>query len=118
MKFCEKCDNMYYIGIDPENTNKLIHYCRNCNHVDETITNEGVCLLNTQFKSGEQDYNTLINEYTKLDPTLPRLYNTKCPNHDCKTENGVIYIRYDTDNLKYIYMCVDCDKVWKTDERQ
>jgi len=118
MKFCEKCDNMYYIGIDPENTNKLIHYCRNCNYVDETIANEGVCLLNTNLKSGEQDYNTLINEYTKLDPTLPRLYNTKCPTQDCKTENGVIYIRYDTANMKYIYMCADCDKVWKTDERQ
>lgn len=118
MKFCEKCDNMYYIGINPDNTNKLTHYCRNCNHVDDRISTEGLCLLNTNFNSGEQDYKNLINEYTKLDPTLPRLYNTKCPNNDCKTENGVIYLRYDNGNMKYVYMCVDCDMVWKTDDRQ
>ena len=118
MKFCEKCDNMYYIGINPENTNKLVHYCRNCNYVDETITDEGACILNTQLKSGEHDYVNNINEYTKLDPTLPRLYNTKCPNKDCETKNGVIYMRYDKNNLKYLYLCVDCDITWKTDDRR
>jgi DNA-directed RNA polymerase subunit M/transcription elongation factor TFIIS len=51
MKFCDKCDNMYYIGINPDDTNKLVYYCRNCNYVDETLTDEGVCLLNTQFAS-------------------------------------------------------------------
>jgi hypothetical protein len=109
---------MYYIGIDPENTNKLTYYCRNCNYVDETLTEEGVNLLTTQIKTGEQEYSNKINEYTKLDPTLPRLYNTKCPNKDCETKNGVIYMRYDKNNLKYIYLCVDCDVTWKTDERR
>lgn len=118
MKFCVKCDNMYYIGINPENTNALIYYCRNCNYVDETLTEEGLCLLNTQLKTGEQDHRHLVNEYTKLDPTLPRLYNVQCPNKECKTENGVIYMRYDKDNLKYLYLCVDCDITWKTDNRQ
>jgi hypothetical protein len=28
----------------------------------------------------------------------------------------VIYIRYDDDNMKYLYMCVTCDTVWKTDD--
>ena len=53
-----------------------------------------------------------------MDPTLPRLYNIQCPNDECKTENGVIYIRYDSDNLKYLYICVDCDTKWKTDDRK
>ena len=117
MKFCDKCDNMYYIGIDQEDTNKLVYYCRNCNYVDETLTDEGVCLLNTQLISGGDDYVNVINEYTKLDPTLPRLYNRKCPNVECKTEHGIIYMRYNKYQLKYLYLCVDCDVTWKTDDK-
>lgn len=117
MRFCVNCDNMYYIGINPDNPNDLTYYCRNCKHVDEIIGEEGVCVLKTQLKKGEQEFNHLINEYTKLDPTLPRLYNMKCPNTECETKNGVIYIRYDNDSLKFLYICVDCDSKWKTDER-
>jgi hypothetical protein len=25
-------------------------------------------------------------------------------------------MRYDDDNLKYLYICVTCDTMWKTDE--
>ena len=124
MKFCIKCDNMYYIGIDAEDTNKLIYYCRNCQYRDETITEEGVCVLNSQLKKGEQKFNHIINQYTKLDPTLPRIYNVKCPNVQCKTNHQdnknpaeVIYVRYDDDNMKYLYICVECDTTWKTNEQ-
>jgi aspartate carbamoyltransferase regulatory subunit len=112
---------MYYIGISAENQNQLTYYCRYCGNKDETINEEGVCVLNARFKKGEQKFNHIINQYTKLDPTLPRIYNMKCPNGECKT-NGeghkepveVIYIRYDDDNLKYLYMCVECDTTWKS----
>lgn len=123
MKFCEKCDNMYYIGISVDDPNKLTYYCRNCKHKDNTITEEGVCVLNTQLKRGEQKFNHIINKYTKLDPTLPRIYNVKCPNAECKTNASehktpaeVIYVRYDDDNLKYLYICSDCDTTWKTND--
>jgi len=122
MKFCVNCDNMYYISINEKNHNELSYYCRNCGHVDETLASENVCVLNTQLKKGVQKYNHIINEYTKLDPTLPRLYNMQCPNDACKTntekskKTEVLYIRYDEENMKYIYMCSTCDTVWKTDE--
>lgn len=109
---------MYYIGINAENQNKLTYYCRNCKFIDESITEEGISIMNTHMTKGEQEFNNLFNEYTKLDPTLPRLYNMQCPNSECKTENGVIYIRYDNDNLKYLYICVDCNTKWKTDNRK
>lgn len=122
MKFCDKCDNMYYIGIDQSDTNNLIYYCRNCGNKDETIAEEGTCVLNIQLKKGEQKFNHIINEYTKLDPTLPRIYSMKCPYKECKTntENTdkpteIIYMRYDDDNLKYLYICVECDTTWTTD---
>jgi len=123
MKFCPKCDNMYYIGISVDDPNQLTYYCRNCKHKDETIKEEGLCVLNSQLKKGEQKFNHIINEYTKLDPTLPRIYNMKCPNLDCKTNKEdnksaeIIYIRYDDDNLKYLYMCTTCDTTWKTNEQ-
>jgi len=123
MKFCVNCNNMYYIGINEKDTNQMIYYCRNCGHKDENLTNESLCVLNTQLKKDGQTYNHIINKYTKLDPTLPRIYNVKCPNINCKTnENAesppaeVIYVRYDDSNMKYLYICVECDTVWKTDD--
>jgi len=113
---------MYYISINDKNQNQLSYYCRNCGHVDETLASENICVLNTQLKKGEQKYNHIINEYTKLDPTLPRLYNMECPKNTCETNTDkskkteVLYIRYDEENMKYLYMCSTCDTVWKTDE--
>ena len=124
MKFCIKCDNMYYIGINAENTNQLTHYCRNCGFVDNSNIEENSCILNMDIKKGEQKYSHIINEYTKQDPTLPRIHNMNCPNAVCKTnteENEkpeILYIRYDENNLKYIYMCSTCDTTWKTDDKK
>jgi DNA-directed RNA polymerase subunit M/transcription elongation factor TFIIS len=119
MKFCTKCDNMYYIGIDAKDTNKLTYYCRSCGHVDATLIEEGVCVTETHYKKSEQKFNHIVNQYTKLDPTLPRIYNMKCPNANCKTNltessnpTEVIYMRYDDANLKYLYICVECDTTW------
>ena len=125
MKFCNKCDNMYYIGLKSDNQNEINHYCRHCGNIDETASDEGLCVLNTQFKKGEQQFNHIINEYTKLDPTLPRIYNVKCPNNECKTNKDdygkpveIIYMRYDDKNLKYLYICSVCDTTWKTNEQK
>jgi len=119
---------MYYIGISLKNHNNLTHYCRHCGHVDEILSTEGLCVLNTQLKQSEQKFNHIINPYTKLDPTLPRIYNVDCPNSECKTNHQsegetkkpaeVIYMRYDDSNLKYLYICVTCDTIWKTDDHR
>lgn len=125
MKFCVNCHNMYYISINEKDQNKLSYYCRNCGHVDETLASENICVLNSELKKGEQKYNHIINEYTKQDPTIPRLYNMECPNASCKSNASsssskrnpeILYIRYDDNNMKYLYMCSDCDFVWKTND--
>ena len=122
MKFCSICSNMFYISIDDKDSNKLQYYCRNCGNKDNTITENGACILNTQFKNvGKDRFQHIINKYTKHDPTLPRIHNLPCPNTLCKTNTEpltekntreVIYIRYDDENLKYLYMCTVCDEVW------
>ena len=107
-----------------EDSDKLVYYCRNCHYTDEDIGEEGVVVLNTQLKKGEQRFNHIINRYTKLDPTLPRIYNMKCPNGVCKTNANqderteIIYMRYDDENMKYLYLCSACDTIWKTDDRK
>jgi len=125
MKFCIKCDNMYYIKIHDDNENQLMYYCRNCGHVDDLLSQDGICVLNTYVKKGAGfSYENHINPYTKLDPTLPRIYTMKCPNESCNTNKEtqdknpteILYIRYNDQDMKYMYMCVECDFTWKTDE--
>lgn len=117
MKFCNKCDNMYYISINNKKQDQLAYYCRHCKDYDSTI-NETVCVLNTQIKKGKQHLEHIINKYTKLDPTLPRINTIPCPNDECTSNNetncarDILYIRYDDNDLKYMYMCCLCDMIW------
>lgn len=122
MHFCSKCKNMYYIKIDEENPNSLLYYCRNCGNEDNLITEDNICVSKTQIKKGEKSFSHIINKYTKLDPTLPRINNILCPNKDCPTNTKndpreIIYIRYDDVNINYVYLCSTCDTTWKTEEQ-
>ena len=119
MHFCTNCENMYYIRINADDSNTLVYYCRNCGEEDKYISTENVCVSKTQIKKNELSFNHIINKYTKLDPTLPRINNILCPNPDCLTntkgkEREIIYIRYDDTNMKYVYLCSECETVWQT----
>jgi hypothetical protein len=127
---------MYYIKINGEDANTLVYYCRFCGHEDNEPTESGVVVLRTEYKKTEQQFSHMVNRYIKHDPTLPRIANVKCPNESCtsnaatstSTSTGdkntgdkmpsVIYLRYDDDNMKYLYICEDCDTTWKTDDNK
>ena len=123
MNFCNVCGNMYYFEISEDESNTLKHFCRKCGNTDSDIFNnsENICISKTHIKKKQNIHNSIINEYTKLDPTLPRTKNIKCPNEKCNdngetksTENNeIIYLRYDNDNMKYIYLCSNCNYSWK-----
>ena len=119
MHFCSVCNNMYYLRIDEENPNKLDYYCRNCGHEDKLLAHENMCISKTFIKKNDQSFNHIINEYTKLDPTLPRVNTILCPNPECETnvnkvKREIIYIRYDDTNMKYVYLCSECSTIWQT----
>ena len=131
MQFCNVCGNMYYITMadapaiseeDKEVTSKiLVNKCRNCGH-EEQNTNTTICVSKTFFKQTEKRLSNFVNEYTHLDPTLPRINTMKCPNLECDTNKTldlpctVLYIRYDDTNLKFIYMCTTCKHTWNTEQ--
>ena len=122
MRFCVNCDNMYYLRIDNDNKNKLIYYCRNCGNEDTNYNMaEDSAVYKIQIKESNKTYNNVINKYTKLDPTLPRINNVLCPNNDCSTntkntEKEIIYIRYNDVDMKYLYLCSTCDTVWESND--
>jgi len=119
MHFCSVCNNMYYLRIDEKNPNKLDYYCRNCGNEDKLLAYDNMCVSKTHIKKNDQSFNHIINEYTKLDPTLPRVNTILCPNSECETntknkKREIIYIRYDDTNMKYVYLCSDCSTIWQT----
>jgi DNA-directed RNA polymerase subunit M/transcription elongation factor TFIIS len=128
MKFCKNCGNMYYTKLLSEENDKLIYYCRKCGDEDDNFGEDSnsLCVSKTHI-SGGKAFSNIINEYTKLDPTLPRIKNIKCPNVSCesnketsgetkegdKSEHEIIYLRYDDIGMKYVYLCTTCDHSWK-----
>ena len=81
---------MYYLKIQDENgtvSDTLIYYCRNCGHEDTTLSTTNICVSDIQLRTSEKKYTHIVNEYTKYDPTLPRINTIKCPNQDCASNH-------------------------------
>ena len=125
MHFCEVCENMFYIKLNEDDSNNILYYCKNCGNENNTLAKDNICVSSVNYRESSQNFNYIVNEYTKLDPTLPRINNISCPNNECasnsngenKAKNEIIYLRYNDKDMKYIYMCANCDYVWKTDNK-
>ena len=86
MHFCENCGNMFYIELNKNDPDTLIYYCRNCGNKNDKLINElnNNCVSKTHIIQNTSGYKNVINEYTHLDPTLPRVkFNMDCPNPEC-----------------------------------
>ena len=115
MEFCRVCENMYYLTINE--AEEVSYECKKCG--DNKHVDGGIVVSQTYYKKSEQNIN--INQYTKFDPTLPRITFLKCPNTVCENHEDVpdreiIFIRYDNVKLNYIYLCPKCNIVWKSDK--
>jgi DNA-directed RNA polymerase subunit M/transcription elongation factor TFIIS len=92
MQFCSECHNMYYLKIQDEEGvigNTLIYYCRNCGNEDKTLSTTNICVSDIQLRTSEKKYTHIVNEYTKYDPTLPRINTIKCPNQECSSNQSM-----------------------------
>ena len=114
MHFCTLCGNMYYITVDK---NSMLYYCRKCGNKDTVNNQDNIVVSKTRMESDVMTVNN-INEYTKMDPTLPRTSSIQCINEKCECHQKdevkpeIIYIRSNADDLKYTFLCCHCDTTW------
>lgn len=112
--FCKIC--RYYMYLDQDG-NALRRICRNCGFQEEE---KGGLILEMDLKEKTSEgYKILMNEFTPLDPTLPHVDTIKCPNQECDTntsgkQRDVIYLKYDTVNMKFLYICTVCQTQWRS----
>jgi len=121
---------MFYLRLKTEDSDQLIYYCRNCGEEDDSLQETNLFVSKKDIQV-TMNYKNKINKYTKLDPTLPRITTIDCPNSECSSnkstdgeekdgnsnEKEILYIRYDDKNMKFVYLCANCDTVWKTDDK-
>ena len=114
MKFCPHC--RYYMFLDAE-ANNLTRLCRNCGH-QEAEEKGGLIVEKLVQERSSEGYKILLNEFTRLDNTYPHTTMIKCPNGGCGSNGGaerdVIYLKYDTINLKFVYICNVCGEQWRS----
>ena len=124
MHFCDKCQNMFYIKLENDECDKIIYYCKNCGNSNDDLLDNKKCILKESFGKSSNNFDNIVNKYTKLDITLPRINYVRCPNSKCESNSGdfdnnnreIIYIRYDDINMKYLYLCSHCDFKWNTEK--
>ncbi len=118
--FCKECDNMTYLYLDEDKN--LIHHCKAC-LTSEPYSKNDNCIYSIHFKKYDNSEFINNNEYITHDITLPKIKNNpniKCPNPECVSitdseECDITYIKYDMENMKYIYICNHCGQKWKND---
>ena len=130
MQFCPACDNILHMQFGTlENTSNdvdfpLTLYCKHCPYKSEIdCTNDkkdqlfNPCMYRSNYSSNHPlYYSTIVNEYTFEDPTLPCL-TTPCPNEQCPCKkNGLepktLYVRFNDQDMRYIYLCKHCRQCW------
>jgi DNA-directed RNA polymerase subunit M/transcription elongation factor TFIIS len=116
MKFCTLCDNFLYVKL---NDNKeQVYFCKNCNNEEVSSTNDkSECVLDNNYINDNMNYKQYVSKYLKHDKTLPRVNNIPCPNPGCtkgEKDNKVLFVKYDFENMKYLYHCCHCSQFWIT----
>ena len=121
---CPKCD--YYMPLlftkvkdvtTSQERTDCKRQCRNCGYSQDE-TPGLVMKMAIQEKAGDA-FKIILNEFTKEDPRLPHVDTLPCPNADCPTnttdvKKDVIYMKYDGENMKFLYICTRCDTKWKS----
>lgn len=116
MKFCNVCDNMFYMSCEDKN---LVYYCKNCsNRFIESVDTLSRPIIESKVADDDINFTQYMTVNIEHDVTLPHIHTIRCPNTDCTkptdAKNDVMFAKYDHRNLKYIYYCVHCKQFWKS----
>lgn len=124
VEFCPTCDYYLYLKAGGEEVSgkstAIYRICHNCGFQKEDSKGGLIMETDLQEKTSE-GYKILLNEFTKMDPTLPHLNTIKCPNKECASNTAgtvpdIIFMKYDPVNLKYLYICniEKCGAQWRS----
>jgi DNA-directed RNA polymerase subunit M/transcription elongation factor TFIIS len=117
IKLCDDCNNLMDFCLDLDKN--PLYLCTRCNK-KENISD--IKNINIEFNK-EMCLKEIINTnpYLHLDNTLPTLnnQNIKCINSNCQShkenKTDIKYIKYDEQNIKFIYICNVCGQKWSSD---
>ena len=126
MSYCPKCENFLFADSQGD---QLVRVCRTCGYSKQD-ENGGLVMETIVQERSSEGYKILLNEFTRQDPTLPHVNTLPCPNTSGYEENGkqfaacptntskkprdVIIIKYDNQNMKFIYICNVCGRQWRS----
>lgn len=121
LRFCPVCSNYLYLKNTETGLMTTCYHCGYNTKFTPASSAEALILETTFAATGAAAKQTapVLNEYTKLDPTMPHLKTIACPNQACPsqadpTKRDVLYIKTDAQNLKYQYCCMVCDTQWSS----
>ena len=118
LRFCPVCNNSVFFQDNKVAGLSLV--CRHCgfNKAMNPANSEEALILETSFGSAkDMSAVSQLNEYTKLDPTLPHLKTIPCPNAACPSTPAtrkILYKKTDIKNLKFEYSCTTCQTAWSS----
>jgi DNA-directed RNA polymerase subunit M/transcription elongation factor TFIIS len=137
MNFCPKCENLLVLeqgsneittpSGEKQKTYFLNRICNYCNYSE--VDNKGGLVNETIVQErASEGYKILLNEFTRQDATLPHVSTLPCPNttgdpsigkaicptHSSNTPRDVIIIKYDAQNMKFLYICNVCGEQWRS----
>ncbi len=115
VEFCDKCENLLYLFIDGE-TNKIVLQCKSCGN-EKPMKNKVIKINNNTNVNVDKSDVINTNPFITHDITIPTIKNNKnikCQNEACTGEEiDIKYIKYDDENMKYLYICNHCGHKWK-----
>lgn len=113
---CPNCDNFMFTYTNPD-TNELYNGCKACGYKN---TNDSEFVYKSEYKL---DISKIVNTYNLLtsDITIPSIQNNtniKCINKECisikdQLPCDIKYIKYNKNQMLFMYCCSYCGKKWK-----
>jgi len=122
--FCPDCGFILFLkqncdDQDEPIDNTLLNYCKNCNF-NTLFEHSNKVVFKKKYGDTYQVQKNINNDYLIYDPTLPRISNIDCINVNCISNsdeedsptNEILFIKFDEENMKYLYLCKHCKTSW------
>ena len=120
MEFCDFCSNMLYIRDEETNRYQVQYYCKNCGFNKPISEERKTIPVIRNMYTNENNHARYLNPDLVHDPTIPHVDNIPCPNEACTRAADqtpdVIFMKYDVNQIKFVYMCVHCKTFWRLND--